>query len=128
MSLRFGLSLLLMFGMSQLMQQVDARKLCGDALNNALDVICSSGFPLRIPRDTDRRQSPEQALLRKWRLLALQLELDQPDNDERDDEALVAAIDEGRERKLHRPRREGRIIDDCCENGCTYDTLRLYCA
>lgn len=50
MSLRFNLALLLMFAL--LTQLVDGRrKLCGDALNEALDLICVNGFSHRIKRD-----------------------------------------------------------------------------
>jgi len=53
MSLRFSLALLLMVAMSQMMQQVDGRKkLCGDALNEALDLICVHGFSRRFRRDS----------------------------------------------------------------------------
>ncbi|KAH8371214.1 hypothetical protein KR093_006641 [Drosophila rubida] len=135
MSLRLGLALLLMVAMSQLLQQVDAKKkLCGDALNDALDMLCAHGFPPRLRRDTDPSpRSPEQALLRKWRLVALRQQLDQLDDDDLDDvddvdnvDDVPAVIDEGSERRLHRQRR--RIINDCCESGCTYETLSEYCA
>ncbi|KAL7734710.1 hypothetical protein ACLKA6_011000 [Drosophila palustris] len=125
MSLRFSLALLLMVAMSQLVQQVEGRKkLCGDALNEALDMICvNAGFSRRFRRDTDRSpRSPEEAMLRKWRLLALRQQLDQPEEPH-----PMAIINEASDNgELRRPRR--RIIQACCLDGCTYDEIREYCA
>ncbi|XP_070064747.1 probable insulin-like peptide 4 [Drosophila virilis] len=126
MSLRFSLALLLMVAMSQLWQQVDGRKkLCGDALNEALDLICVNGFSRRIKRDSDRSpRTPEQALRRKWQLLALRQHLDGP-TEQLEDPHLINEPD-GDPRELRRPRR--RITHECCKQGCSYDDILEYCA
>ncbi|XP_034657461.1 probable insulin-like peptide 4 isoform X2 [Drosophila subobscura] len=53
LSLSFSLSLLLVAAtMSQMLQQVQGRrKFCGEALNEALDLICVNGFSRRIKRN-----------------------------------------------------------------------------
>ncbi|EDV96026.1 GH16016 [Drosophila grimshawi] len=119
MSLRFSLSLLLMVAMWQLVEQVEGRKkLCGDALNEALDLICVNGFSRKIKRsiNSDRSpRTPEQALRHKWQLLALRQQLDQDTINEA-----------GSDRELRRPRR--RITHECCNKGCSYDDILEYCA
>lgn len=145
MSLRFSLALLLMVAMSQLWQQVDGRKkLCGDALNEALDLICVNGFSRRIKRDckwttpphqifclltfsfqADRSpRTPEQALRRKWQLLALRQQLDGPTEHLKDPH--LNNEPDGDPRELRRPRR--RITHECCKQGCSYDDILEYCA
>ncbi|XP_064540046.1 probable insulin-like peptide 4 [Drosophila montana] len=132
MSLRFSLALLLLVAMSQLWQQVDGRKkLCGDALNEALDLICVNGFSRRIKRDSDRSpRTPEQALRRKWHLLALRQQLDGTTDQPvpaggLEDRHLINEPD-GATRELRRPRR--RITHECCKQGCSYDDILEYCA
>ncbi|XP_023169863.2 probable insulin-like peptide 4 [Drosophila hydei] len=111
MSLRFNLALLLMFAL--LTQLVDGRKkLCGDALNEALDLICVGGFSHRIKRDLDRS-----------RLVAMRQQLDTDEQPLPLGQLINGA---GVTRVLRRFRR--RITHKCCMNGCTYDDIREYCA
>ncbi|XP_017861769.1 PREDICTED: probable insulin-like peptide 4 [Drosophila arizonae] len=112
MSLRFNLALLLMLAL--LTQLVDGRrKLCGDALNEALDLICVNGFSHRIKRDSDRSRL----------LLVLRQQLDTGEQPQAPAERINGA---GVERVLKRSRR--RITHKCCWDGCTYDDIREYCA
>lgn len=49
MSIQLSLALLLLVAMSEQLEQVEGRKkLCGESLNQALDLICVHGFSHRL--------------------------------------------------------------------------------
>ncbi|XP_016977340.1 probable insulin-like peptide 4 [Drosophila rhopaloa] len=114
--IRLGLALLLLLAtVSQLLQPVQGRrKMCGEALIEALELICVNGFTRRVRRSDDRARS----LIRK---------LQQPEEEsERETETDTEPPASGSGRKLRRHRR--RIAHECCKQGCTYDDILDYCS
>ncbi|EDV51257.1 probable insulin-like peptide 4 [Drosophila erecta] len=137
--IRLGLALLLLLAtVSQLLQPVQGRrKMCGEALIQALDVICVNGFTRRVRRSSASKDARVRELIRK---------LQQPDEDTERATELGRVKDKEKEkdadadtdmekveppaggsgRKLRRHRR--RIAHECCKEGCTYDDILDYCA
>ncbi|XP_039486138.1 probable insulin-like peptide 4 [Drosophila santomea] len=133
--IRLGLALLLLLAtVSHLLQPVQGRrKMCGEALIQALDVICVNGFTRRVRRSSASKDARVRELIRK---------LQQPDEDTERVTEMGRVTDKdtntdtdmemgeppasGRGRRLRRHRR--RIAHECCKEGCTYDDILDYCA
>ncbi|KAI8040348.1 probable insulin-like peptide 4 [Drosophila gunungcola] len=123
--IRLGLALLLLLAaVSQLLQPVQARrKMCGEVLIEALEMICVNGFIRRVRRSEGAKD--------KDRVRSLVRKLQQPEEEaetELDSESASASEPpaSGSGRKLRRHRR--RIAHECCKEGCTYDDIMEYCA
>ncbi|XP_068149675.1 probable insulin-like peptide 4 [Drosophila tropicalis] len=133
----FGLSLtllLMLMTMSEMLQQVHGRqKLCGEALNRALDLICVNGFSRRIKRDLKQTANgapnhsgssthhQDQAILRKWLAFLHKTELDER-------QRLVSVESDRTFGGTNLRRHRRRIAHECCREGCTYEDIMEYCA
>ncbi|KAH8342911.1 probable insulin-like peptide 4 [Drosophila kikkawai] len=115
--IRIGLALLLLVATTaQMVYPVQGRrKLCGEALSDALDLMCTNGFASRAKRSITV-QDRGLALIRKL----------QPHRPEMDMETETDRPATGSLRKLRRLRR--RVAHACCKEGCTYDDILDYCA
>eukprot|EP00099_Drosophila_melanogaster_P021210 NP_648361.1 Insulin-like peptide 4 [Drosophila melanogaster] len=131
--IRLGLALLLLLAtVSQLLQPVQGRrKMCGEALIQALDVICVNGFTRRVRRSSASKDARVRDLIRKLQQPDEDIEqetetgrLKQKHTDADTEKGVPPAVGSGR--KLRRHRR--RIAHECCKEGCTYDDILDYCA
>ncbi|XP_034657460.1 probable insulin-like peptide 4 isoform X1 [Drosophila subobscura] len=135
LSLSFSLSLLLVAAtMSQMLQQVQGRrKFCGEALNEALDLICVNGFSRRIKRN-NLVQAPNPSVersqrgpARKWVALLHKLDALPPGTGKGLGTPGGGGGGGGNNgHNLRRHRR--RIAHECCRDGCTYEDIVEYCA
>ncbi|XP_020816869.1 probable insulin-like peptide 4 [Drosophila serrata] len=119
--IRIGLALLLLVATTaQMVYPVQGRrKLCGEALSDALDLICTNGFASRAKRST-AVQDRGLALIRKLQPHRPEMDMDMETETGTDRPAT------GSLRKLRRLRR--RVAHACCKEGCTYDDIMDYCA